>query len=347
MIDLMQSFPAHLGDNVIDGFVKLKLIHGQGYTLLFPDRIYADIEGWKFFQPQYFGPCSISFFDAHAMGMVDVDTDQGDKLVIGFTRNNFIKNFDDGSQLFSCRIIAPNGLEERPSGVARQREDGGFDLALFHHTADETIELIRESGHVRGSSWNFQGSRVLSNVNYAYFTSLKGVESLADLEKIAMASSGSLYMLLDNHVPPAGIVPIKVYRESTTNRTATLPLWIPDEIIATQHIWRHDQNLSPGIFYEVALPAVFRVGLLPGAVLPFTADFATIEAGELKRFDYVIVGDASDALGITAPFNEEDTTSICKIERTGSDDFLAFWKQNANTDLFSDKKIEIQGFKIL
>lgn len=346
MADLMTAFPIHSSDNVVEGFVKLKLVHGQGYSLLVPDRVYVDFGGWKFFQPHFFGPCRISFLHEDALGIVDIDTDHGDKLIVGVTRDRLVKAFDDGSQLFACHIIAPDGLEDRTSGVARQRNDGGFDLQLFHHTADETLKLIQESGHVRGSRWNFQGTKKLKNVQYAYFTSLRKIGSIIDLQQIAMASSGLLYMLLDNHAPPAGMVPIEVYRESTTNRTATLTLWVPDEILATQHLWRHEQVEATGIFYEVALPAVFRVGLVPGSVLPFASESAMADVGALKRFDYAIVGDASAHLGITAPYNEEDTASICKIERTGNEDFLGFWKKHANTDLFSGKDTDKQTFEI-
>ena len=54
-----------------------------------------------------------------------------------------------------------------------------------------------------------------------------------------MASDGIISMLLDDHTPPDGVVPIKVYRESTLNRTATLPLWIPSEALAPSHVWMH------------------------------------------------------------------------------------------------------------
>jgi len=99
-----------------------------------------------------------------------------------------------------------------------------------------------------------------------------------------------------------------------------------------------------GVFYEAVLPAVFRVGLQPGAVLTFSGDLAATPTTSLKGFDYVIVGDARTKTGIVAPYDEENTTSICIIERVEDGDFFTFWRDNANTELFSGRVVERQEF---
>jgi hypothetical protein len=148
----MWAFFSNFGDMVIEGFIKLKLAHGQHDSLLLPDRIYADLDGWRFFQPQHFGPCQLSFRQDDALGMLGIDTDRGDKVRIGITRDRFVRAFDDGSQLYRCRIAAPGGWEKRSSGCARLRADGGFDLKLFHHSTPANVALIHAAGHLRGSA---------------------------------------------------------------------------------------------------------------------------------------------------------------------------------------------------
>lgn len=158
-----------------------------------------------------------------------------------------------------------------------------------------------------------------------------------------MASDGVLNMLLDDHTPPNGIVPIRVCRESTINRTETLPLWVPAEALAPSHVWRHVPIAGP-VFYELAHPAIFRVGLLPGEVLSFVGNEAHAAERVIKRFGYVVIGDCTDPLSIMAPFNEEDTRLIFKIESGSSLDPLTFWCEHVNTDQFSMKVLESQQF---
>lgn len=94
------------------------------------------------------------------------------------------------------------------------------------------------------------------------------------------------------------------------------------------------------------LPAVFRVGLQPGAVLDYSVGVATADASALKAFDYVIVGDARTETGIVAPYDEENTFSICKVERVEDRDFASFWRDHANTDRLTGLDVERQAFAV-
>ncbi|MDP2830007.1 MAG: hypothetical protein Q8O37_15555 [Sulfuricellaceae bacterium] len=67
LIDLMQTFPAN-GKAIYDGLVKLKLVHANGFSLLLPELIVINIDGWKWFQPKFFSACMISFAENAAYG---------------------------------------------------------------------------------------------------------------------------------------------------------------------------------------------------------------------------------------------------------------------------------------
>lgn len=88
-----------------------------------------------------------------------------------------------------------------------------MDLRLFHHTAPDALQLIKNSSVLRGSVWNYQGTATLENVCYAYLTSLEAIQTSADLQEIAMSSDGVIAMLLDDHEPPAGVVSVTVYSQ--------------------------------------------------------------------------------------------------------------------------------------
>lgn len=327
------------------GFIKVKLAHGQGFSLLLVDRVYFEDGGrWAFVEPVMFGPVSLAFRDADALTRVWVDTQGGDTLSVDFSNEDFAGRLPDGAQLFACRITGPADFATRYSGEARRTPNGSFELRLFHHTEPATLPLIEASGHVRGSPWNLQGNKRLGNVGYAYLTNLASITSDDDLAAVAMATDRQFGLLLDDHEPPDGVVIIEVTRSATRDRAATLALWVADHMVASAHLLRHDQRAAIGVFYEAVLPAVFRVGLEPGAALNFSGDIAKPPTTSLKHFDYVVVGDARTQTGIVAPYDEENTSSICKVERVDDGDLVSFWRDNANSDLFSRMIVDRQVF---
>jgi hypothetical protein len=343
MIDFRPIVPP--GQVRREGIVKVKLAHGQGFTILLLDRVYIEEDGrWVFFEPSMFGPPRMAFRDADALAHVWLDTSGGDTLQIDFSNQNFASRLLDGSQLFACAIVGPAGFPARPSGSARRVADGSFELRLFHHTRPETLPLIVASGHVRGSPWNLQGNKQLENVGYAYLTDLPAITSDDDLAAVAMATDEVFGLQLDDAASVDDVAFIKVTRSATTDRSATLSLWVPDHMIASAHLLRHDQRAAMGVFYEAVLPAVFRIGLQPGCALDFASETAAPPFSSLQRFDYVIVGDARSKTGIVAPYDEENTTSICKVEFVDHDDVVSFWKANADTDRFSGKDVGRQVF---
>ncbi len=343
--DLMETFPIRADQVAYDGYVKLRLVHAKGITLTLPDVLVIDLDGWRWFAPQYFSACLLSFVDGAGYGQFDIEPKQGVKLLIGITRDRFVCSYPDGSFLYRCRVAASPGLKAQATGTCTIEADHKIWLNLFHHTSGKVGAAIRKSGHFRGSSWNIQGNKQLANVEYVYFASLPKITSRKHLYRIAMASDGMLDLITTNGVPPQDVVRIDVYRESTLNRRHAIKVRVPADSIAPQHVWRHDPIGQP-IYYEVSHPAILRVGIEPRTVLPFDGVAVDPASATLKRFDYVVLGYANSKAGLIAPYNEEETREVFKIERCEAEgDLFAYWRAHANTDQFSKKTVEWQTFQ--
>jgi hypothetical protein len=84
-----------------------------------------------------------------------------------------------------------------------------------------------------------------------------------------------------------------------------------------------------------------RVAVNPGSKLVFVDKRVTVEASDLKRFDYVVEGDASTTAGLEAPMKEETTSQIAHFERLDQGlDIFGFWLRHSNTDHFSGRTFE-------
>ena len=148
-----------------------------------------------------------------------------------------------------------------------------------------------------------------------------------------MASSGQVALRLDGNYSDTPDLVLKVPRESTENRTHTLPCWVDPALLAPQHVYRHDHG--QGVYYQVAHPFIYRVGANPGQNVAYTA--GELIVGEPLRPDYVVVGDASTIPGLKSPFDEERPDDIWKIARMDDDqDFITYWREHENTRVFGE-----------
>ena len=327
------------------GLIKVKLVHAHGFSVLLPDLVVADIGGWKWFQPRFFTACTMAFLDDESIGTLWIDFHERDsRFCVRFSSKDFVRRFDDGAQLFRCSISGPADLASLAAGTCDPCDDDDLLLDLFHHTTEQAREGIRQSGHFRASPWNVQGTKKLANVGYAYFTSLSAIKLEGDLRRIAMASDGEIALLPTNSHSQNDAIGIKVYRESTTNRTATLKTAVPASAIASQHVYRHAPHQNP-VYYEICHPEILRVGLIPGALLPIAGDRALPVVGDLKAFRYVVLGDADTAEGLTAPYDEENTRELFLVERCEAESIFDFWRRNANTDLHDGRDFERMTFQ--
>ena len=345
MTSTIDTEPVGLEPDAPAGLIKLKLIHARGFSVLLPDLLAAHIGGWRWFQPKFFTACMLAFRDGHSVGTLWIDlAEQGPRVCVRFSSEHFIRRFGDGAQLFRCSISGPPDLASFAAGTCTLSEDHDVLLDLFHHTTDQARDGIRESEHFRSSPWNIQGTKKLNNVGYVYFTSLPMIESDADLRRIAMASDGEIAFLPTNASSAQHAVRINVYRESTTNRTSTLKVVVPASAIASQHVYRHAPHGDP-VYFEICHPEIFRVGLVPQAVLPLAGDRALPPAESLKTFDYVVLGDADTAAGLEAPYDEEHTQDLFLVQRCEAESIFDFWERHANSDQYGGRGFERMKFQ--
>lgn len=334
-----------VGETIYNGFLKCKLVHNNMFSVIVPDLIYImdDDENFSWFQFYSFLPNHLSKFNEEQIfGKIKVDIAWGHTLKLTISNEGHVCNFQDQSNLFKCRIHGPKNLMDFSTGKGKLI--GGIPfIYLYHHTTPGVKALIEESKNYRGSLWNYQGTKTLENICYAYFTSLDSILQPQDLVMIAMASDGEIPLMLDI---TNKIIKIKVYRENTVNRTGTLKQLIDTTLLMNNHIWMHTHDQLDYVYYEICSPFIYRVGLQPETVLLFEEE--TIYRTEnIKINDHIVLGDSTTELGLIAPFDEEHTTHIFKIESfyNINTNILKFWFDNNNKDLYTEKKIDRPSFK--
>ena len=332
-----------LRSDIVDGFIKLKLVHAEGTSLLVPDLLAADLGGMQWFQPKFFYGCRLSFWDSFAAADIGIELCGGALVNVTLTSSGHVASLGDSSQIFRCLISCGGGSALVADGPCALMADGDLRLNLFHHTTSEFAAAISASGHFRGSRWNVQGTRELKNVEYAYFTSLPTIASEDDLAKIAMASSGRIDLLPTNAASTQEVIAIEVYRQSTLDRTSTLSIAVPASLVAPQHVYRHTPT-SGSVYYEVCNPDIYRVGLQPGKVAPFHNGVLSVPETDRKRFEYVVLGDANTPEGLIAPFDEEETKSLLHIEGLRHGTVFDFWCSHANSDQVSGRAPDLLQF---
>lgn len=337
--------------NRFDGLVKLRLGHAAFGSMLLPELMFIKLAGWRFYQPSFFGPPMLGFNVEAGIHEARFSVDVGNpretsptRLIIKIRSDGLVRPYDDGAQLYRCVIEGPTRLLRYASGRCQPRSDNDFDIHLQHITNPTAYASIKSSGELWSSRWNLQGTRELSNVAYVYLTSLPSIKSEADLRRIAMSSDGVIAFQTTSYRAREETLKLKVYRESTTGRTAKLPVTVATDLLAPPHMLIH-RPLGDGAYYEVIGPEIYRVGVQPGVRLQYANGMGTVAGGALKRFDYVVVGDASRVEGLAAPYNEEETKEVVHVEKLDAGiDLFDFWQANKNSDQVSNRRPEPRIF---
>lgn len=335
------------GEVKYDGILKCKLAHGSGFSIVLPELVFLKGPDPSWIQPLYFAANLLwKAEDGLTVCRVPVDISHGRRLWIEFRNDQFIRRLDDGSELFHCVIEAPPKLNKYTTGRAKIGEDHKIEIALYHHTGREAKQGIFDSGCFWASYWNIQGTKKLKNVGYVYFTPLEVIIAEEDLYQVAMASQEKLHLRRDNaqSLSPEDVLVLNVPRQTTADRKHTIRIWTDVDLLATQHVYRHAPTGYP-IYYEVVRPFIHRVGLNPGCVLAFEDDRAIKKPQDLKHFEYAVIGDADSLSGLKAPYDEENTEHVLKIERCEGTNVLDFWMDNSNQDHFSLKNPEHLEFR--
>lgn len=301
-------------------------------------------EGDYWFQPLAFTANLLTKTDNNSIGELFVDILMGHTLKIDTSNDDFVRNFDDGSCLYKCQIKGPKKLKEYATGHSHFKKDFTPILKLYHHTKPETKEEILKCKYLIGSIWNIQGTKKLTNVSYAYFTCLNKISEPNDLKHIAMASDGKIHLIVDNGDK---ILELGVSRENTLNRKATLSFFVDSTKLESQHIYRHVFTNSNPIYYEICNPFIYRIGLHPNGHLHFEDNnYLAYNSSKIVNFNYVVVGDSTTLEGLSAPYDEENTKDIFKIEKMKNDEnILDYWFKESNKDHFSKKEVKYQKFE--
>lgn len=334
---LMQSDWKH-------GYIKCRLIHLDGRSVIQPDILFGDRMRGHFFIPHFFDPNQIAFFEGGEEDFcrLTVVVRNAVCLRVGFFKRDHLVTFADGSVIYKCVFSKIDGDGDPPvDGRWRQRGDQRFQLKLFHHTNETGHQGITESCEIWGSRRNIQGNLWLNNIAYGYFTNLPAIRTEVDLLEIAMSSSG-LTGLIPTNAPyhPRYATMVHIPQQMAADRSLSMSFWIDADLIAPNHLWIHRPMDQPA-YYEAVLPRVFRVGVKPDATLLIDGQEIRVPEQDQKLFEYVIVGNADTHEGLEAPYHEEETTDVAAIERFAADDeIIGFWQRNANTNQFDGRIIE-------
>ncbi|MER9950378.1 hypothetical protein [Mesorhizobium sp. M0047] len=310
--------------------------------------MFVEKSGWRFYQPSFFGPPILGFDVGPNIHVARFSVDVGSpratdltRLIVEIRADNLVRRYEDGAQLYRCMVEGPKRLARFASGRCWPRPDDDFDLRLLHITNPKAFAGIVGSRELRSSRWNLQGTRELANVAYVYLTSLPAIEVEEDLRRIAMASDGVIRFQTTSSRLHEETLELKVYRESTSGRTAKLQVKIASNLLAPPHMLIH-RPMGDQAYYEVVGPEIYRIGVRPGSALTYANGVATIDAGTLKRFDNVVVGDAASIEGLAAPYDEEETKEVVHVERLDAGlDLFEFWQ---NSDQVSTRRAEPRIF---
>jgi hypothetical protein len=335
------------------GFIKLRLAHSEGRTYLIPD-VLIGVAGFRYYLPSFYSAPSIAFNVEDGKHIANLSLDVGPPRATNLTRllvevrsEDRILNYDDGAQLYRCTFDGPRSIASFATGVCRPMPNGDFMLRIYHHTTSANAANIVRSHELWSSPWNLAGTRKLANVAYGYFTSLPHVKSEEDLRLIAMASNGIIELQTTSNRPIEEVLSLEVYRGNTLDRTSPLGFDLPCEVIAPAHLYFHPNVDANPAYYEIVGSDILRVGLNPAAKLNLLKNVElSVTNLDIKRFDYVILGDAGTLDGLAAPYNEEETKQVAHLEKLDSaTDFFKLWWDNQNTDqvtgrIFGARKLQ-------
>lgn len=331
-------------DHEYSGFIKCKLVHNVRYSLVVPDQVYLKVGAEVFWiQPLYFLANLIEYADDLGRCHLFVDISHGTRISVSFSQEEVDRQLDDGSFLYRCTIVGPAQLFRFATGKALVGKRDLY-LELFHHTNRAAKKSIEGSAEFWASSWNIQGNKKLTNFHFLYLTPLPKIVCGNDLVEIAMSTHGKIALRLDQNIAEIADEIVEVYRESTTNRTETIRCWAKADQLAPQHVYRHNPEFGP-IYYEVVSPFIHRVVVEPGTTVAIQPRTLALVPSSPKKLSYVVLGDATTSAGLRAPYDEEQTEEILKIDSLPlGTEIISHWRKNANSDLYSSSQVELASF---
>jgi hypothetical protein len=187
----------------------------------------------------------------------------------------------------------------------------------------------------------FGRHRDLANVFHLYFTTLPSIQDEADLRRVAMSSTSAINYQTTSDRQKEVAVTLPVYEGRVDARGSALRFMVPLGIVAPAHLLHHPLTQAEPSYYEVVGHEILRVAVQPGVAGEIVGDAIAVATQTLKRFGYVIEGDASGMDGLVEPMREVGTVGMAYIEPLDAGfDLFAFWRANANRDLHSGRVVE-------
>jgi hypothetical protein len=333
-----------IGKIKYEGYLKCKLVHNDEFSIIVPDLVFVNnkLDNILWFQVFSFMPNQLYKFEEDEMfGRLHVDISCQHTLQIEFNSKDKISNLKDDSVLYKCTILGPNNLKSYSTGSGKFLNQIPY-IYLYHHTSEDAKKSILESNKLNSSKWNFQGTRTLKNYNFVYFTSIDKIITNQDLQTIAMSNEGIMFLMLDKTKEK---IPIEVYRESTKNRKNSIKFLIDTTLVSNNHMWKHSHDTDDYVYYEFCSPFINRIATIPESSINFK-DKIIERCSNILNLNYIVLGDATNQDGLLAPYDEERTNQVFKIEPFANIDneVINFWFQNQNTDLYTSKKPEYIKF---
>lgn len=330
------------------GFIKCRLVHMSDRSFVLPDILLSSKIKREFYSPKFFTPNQINFLGGNGLNdycCLNLELLNGTDVRVAFFRRDLIKACSDGSFIYKCAFSpqAKKGLP-KPCGKWRKRENS-FEILLYHHTHADAEQGIKDSQELWSSPWNIQGSKKLENVGYCYFTSLPKILSEQHLCEVAMSTMGVAHFLPTNAPYSAEFASaLPVPKRTPKDMDRSLAFWVDLENVSPSHIWLHRPWGRPA-YYEVVLPRVYRLGVNPGYHLPLVGKRVAIDSAEAKLLKYVVVGDAASTEGLAAPYSEEETLLLAKIDDSPNGrEIIGRWQEKQNTSLFPKMNVELARF---
>ena len=109
-----------------------------------------------------------------------------------------------------------------------------------------------------------------------------------------------------------------------------------------QHIYRHTPPFG-AVYYAIVCPFILRLGVAPETTVRLNK--TTLVPQKPKMLEYVVIGDTTTISGLRAPYDEELTDHILKIDRPADvDDIITHWRQYPNMNLFDGISVEQAEF---
>ncbi len=328
-----------------EGFIKCKLMHTDlnkfGGSIIVPELILLGGNSLKFIQPLAFSPNLIFKTDEETTCTIGIDISCGQTIRVQFTDRQRLCYNEDKSEIYKCVIYGPQDLQNYYTGEAIFKDEYRLFIKLYHYTTVESAELIKRDNWLRDSAWNFAGNLQLKNIGYVYFTCLEELKCEGDLQQIAMSSLGKIMLKTDRS---NRVLTINITQKDTSKLNCQLSYQIEASAISNNHLFRHT-NDNGTVWYQICSPFIYRIGVTPPGI-GIGYEKNEITSSRVKKFDYIVAGDCTNTDGLRAPYEEENTQYIYKVENPCYEKTnLGFWMDNPNTDHYSHKNIEMQRFK--